>query len=202
MSRCTPGWSIGARLLGALLLANVDCSSPRDSGALEPSADDRLLSSGATSRDGTDEAESGARDCRTNSDCPPAGGWVCTGPNEPIRCGPVLPGELPVDCSDDSQCSRGEVCRRDPTVPTGWLGESGLVCAAPCASDRECAPTDTCEASGHCRTRTCDECPDYLSCTNGACVIPTCSADSDCPGGYCVQGTCAGSLGICRVLCF
>jgi hypothetical protein len=57
-------------------------------------------------------------------------------------------------------------------------------------------------AGSACRTRTCDECPDYLACTNGACVIPNCSADSDCPGGYCVQGACAGSLGTCTPLCF
>jgi hypothetical protein len=188
MSRRAPGWSTGVCLLWALVLTSAACSSAHGSEHLEPSAD----------------IASDARACRTSADCAPAGNgpWGCIGPNEPVRCGPVLPGEHPADCRDDSQCGREQVCRRDPAVPTGWLGASGLVCAAPCASDHDCAPTDACEDSGHCRTRTCDECPEYLSCASGACVIPNCSADRDCPGGYCVQGACAGALGTCTQLCF
>ena len=106
-----------------------------------------------------------------------------------------------VACTADSQCGAGQVCRSNPTVPIGWISPSGLVCSAPCSTDLDCAPTDKCESGGHCQARTCAECPSYLSCTSGTCVVPGCSTDTDCSGGYCVTGLCAGSLGICRKGC-
>ena len=105
-------------------------------------------------------------------------------------------------CTDDSQCSAGQVCRKDPNVRIGELDPDGVVCALPCATDRDCAPTDKCESAGHCIARTCADCPSYFSCTSGTCVIPSCSTDPECPGGYCVDGICAGSLGVCRMTCF
>jgi Cys-rich repeat protein len=105
-------------------------------------------------------------------------------------------------CTDDSQCAAGQVCRGNPTVPIGWISPSGLVCSAPCSTDLDCAPTDRCENGGHCRARTCAECPSYLSCTGGTCIVPSCLTDADCSGGYCVDGSCAGSLGVCQLMCF
>lgn len=108
---------------------------------------------------------------------------------------------LDLSCTQDDQCGPNRVCRQDPTVPEGWVGALGLACAYPCATDADCAPTSLCETGGHCRPRTCAECPSYFSCINGACTIPSCSTDADCPGGYCVVGSCAGLLGQCRLLC-
>lgn len=126
-----------------------------------------------------------------------------------LRNSSDAPGRVCTDasCSNDSQCSPGQVCRKDPSIRIGELDPNGIVCTTPCTSDHECAPTDTCDDSGHCRARNCSECPSYYSCASGTCTIPSCSNDSDCPGGYCVSkssgsGICAGSLGSCRTWCF
>lgn len=146
--------------------------------------------------------------CRSRFDCLPAANgpngfvdWECVGPIDPVRCGPVDPRARTVGCDGDSSCKTGHVCRRDPTVPQGWASSSGLVCASPCGSDRDCAPTDECESGGHCAARRCSNCPSFLSCTNGICTNLSCSTDLDCPGGHCVNESCSAGLGVCRVAC-
>jgi Cys-rich repeat protein len=139
--------------------------------------------------------------CTENSQC--GAGLVCRATtvsdggfsSSGLMCVPA------VACTDDSQCGVGQVCREDLTVPLGLLGPTGLVCSPPCSSDLDCIGTNKCESGGHCQARTCAECPSYLSCTSGSCVVPSCSTDTDCSGGYCVAGRCAGSLGICRLFC-
>jgi hypothetical protein len=111
------------------------------------------------------------------------------------------------ECTTDSECDGASVCRENPSIPPNCLmmngrGDSGLVCTAPCTTDSQCAPMDKCEDAGHCLLRTCAECPSYFLCASGACVIPYCSTDTDCPGGYCVNGRCAGLLGRCVHNCF
>jgi Cys-rich repeat protein len=154
-------------------------------------------------------SEEPGQTCRLRSDCQALANtsngslsWECFGPYDTSACRRYLPGEAPVACTEDSQCSAGKVCRADPTVAAPRLGPSGLVCAAPCAGDLDCPPTDTCDSDGRCRARTCAECPSYFSCASGTCVIPSCLKDIDCPGGYCVHESCAGSLGVCKPMCF
>jgi hypothetical protein len=76
-----------------------------------------------------------------------------------------------------------------------------LMCLRPCADDQDCAPTDTCQVDGHCRARTCDECPSYFACTDGRCFTPRCTHDRECPGGFCVSGSCAAEPGTCHLDC-
>jgi hypothetical protein len=139
--------------------------------------------------------------CTTDSQCR---GLVCRedptsrdgggGPTGLVCTAPVL-------CTDDSQCGDKQVCREDPNK-AGWSPLiTDLLCSAPCATDLDCSPTHKCDGGGHCRARTCAECPMYFSCATGTCIIPSCSKDIDCPGGYCVNGSCAGSLGACQQHC-
>ena len=139
--------------------------------------------------------------CTEDAQC--GGGNICRASIAPDDGGLGASGLVctrAVACTDDVQCGGGQVCRKDPTVPTGWIDPSGLVCSVACATDHDCAPMDKCE-SGHCRGRTCAECPSYLSCASGTCLVPNCATDANCPGGYCVDGGCAGSLGVCRLRC-
>jgi len=151
------------------------------------------------SRCGPVEPERVGVACTEDEEC--GGGNICRAPIEPGDGGSALVCTRAIACTGDGECGGGQVCRTDPTVPPGWIYPSGLVCSAPCASDHDCAPTDKCESGGHCRARTCEECPSYLSCASGTCVVPSCVMDADCPGGYCVAGGCAGSLGVCRLQC-
>jgi hypothetical protein len=149
---------------------------------------------GTTSSGGAGSART---ECRSQSDCPSPNSQTCIGPYDAYRCGPLFPGQGRVDCTDDSQCGTGQICRE----AAGWLGLDGLVCAAPCTTDLDCPPTEKCASEGRCQARTCAECPPYFSCTSGACAIPTCSTDANCQAGYCVKGSCAGSLGVCQPDC-
>jgi hypothetical protein len=150
-------------------------------------------------------SDTGAIACRSSLDCSgqflPGEGDYCSGPYEGYDL--CLCEQVPT-CTMDSECDRGSVCREDPFVNPECLmreGDSGLVCTTPCTIDSQCAPTDKCEDGGHCLPRTCGQCPSYFSCASGACVIPNCSTDANCPGGYCVNGTCAGLLGVCKGSC-
>jgi hypothetical protein len=208
--RATDGCnSCSCDLRGGVACTLMGCTPPVDAGA----------------------PDAGPAACRSDSDCASGAGFVCVGPYQPFRCGPVLSGTVGQTCSDDANCTGAEfcraaaqvdagltcsldrsctvdadcgpnrVCREDSSIPTGWIGTNGLACSVPCAASSDCPPTSACENGGHCRGRTCAECPSYFSCSNGACAIPSCSSDAQCPGGYCVRGACAGSLGLCRQLC-
>jgi hypothetical protein len=161
----------------------------------------------ASSDDGP-TGDAGPIECRSNSDCSNPScylkGYYCQGPYYAVTC--ACPGIVAMSaCTMDSQCDGGSVCREDRSVHDCLISEGldggATICAAPCTSDSECAPTDRCEDHGHCVPRTCAECPSYFSCAIGACVIPSCSRDSDCPGGYCVNGSCGSALGVCKHNC-
>jgi len=134
--------------------------------------------------------------CRSRADCAQGtnGASVCSAPQQPWFCGPVEQvgascisdaqcgsgsvcrealvsdggvepgGKVCTDasCTDDSQCPSGQVCRKDFTTRV----PDDLICAPPCVTDLGCAPTDKCDNSGHCRARTCAECPSYYSCAS------------------------------------
>ncbi len=213
----------------AMLLVGASCGGTSDAASSVTSAGGTSGTGlGADAGGAQSITPSGA--CRADSDCAVSSGWSCFGPNTFYACGPVNNTSKPCSetaecalrqlcrndpstadaglvctidrsCVNDSDCGNGLVCRADSTVPSGWVGSNGLACAEPCTSDAQCPPLDKCETNGHCRARTCAECPSYFSCTNGTCAIPSCTHDAECSGGYCVKTRCEGSLGTCRMLC-
>ena len=79
-------------------------------------------------------------------------------------------------------------------------GDGGTFCFPPCTADGDCNYWQAC-VSGHCDGLPCAKCPTYLSCASGACAPTSCMSDADCPGGYCVDNACLGSLGSCTAPC-
>jgi len=137
-------------------------------------------------------------DCNDGELCLPAPGGADGGLDGGGRACALAPV-----CTDDAECPAGFVCRgAESFVPTAQQTANNIICRRPCTVDPDCAPTDTCDSGGHCQPRTCVECPSYFQCTNGACIAPNCSTDKACPGGFCVNGICAATLGICRWLLF
>jgi hypothetical protein len=139
--------------------------------------------------------------CLDDPDC--GGGAVCQGnattPDGGASSGVCVQG---TSCTQDAECAGGRVCRSsDSFVPAGEQGTNDFICRAPCSIDPDCSPTERCDTGGHCQPRTCSDCPSFFSCTNGVCSVPNCATDKDCPGGFCVNGHCAESLGICELLC-
>jgi hypothetical protein len=133
--------------------------------------------------------------CTDNSSC---SGSVCRANPEASDAGRAC--AQAVTCTTDSECEGGQVCRTDPTI---IVKESEApVCTEACKTNRDCAVTDACDDTGHCRARTCSECPSYFSCASESCAIRNCATDAECSGGYCVNGSCAGALGTCQMLCF
>jgi hypothetical protein len=171
-------------------------------------------------------ADGGPQSCRAHSECPGQlhscfgvygvcgpfrGGLACTTDSacsrgtscsEPGDAGITMVCGAAATCTDDAQCDGGRVCSKDGRPPfNDPVNAADTFCLFRCASDNDCAPTDKCDTVGHCRARTCAECPSYFACTTGTCEIPTCAADADCPGGHCVNQRCQPTLGTCGELC-
>jgi hypothetical protein len=78
---------------------------------------------------------------------------------------------------------------------------SGGTCVAECSDAAPCqSPLSECGAAGRCVPKSCTvagDCPEQTVCNNGACELKACAADSECPGGACVNGTCHTGVGMC-----
>jgi len=135
--------------------------------------------------------------CRSNADCTAIDGEPGVSCQSPDSRGGCVAMSVTA-CTNDAQCDGGDVCRSDPFA---FANDSPTVCAPPCRSDAECSPLSQCTDDGHCLAYSCDTCPSYYSCEDGECTIPSCTTDAECPGGYCVDGACAGALGACQPEC-
>jgi len=145
-------------------------------------------------KEGASDAPEGGG-CRTTSDCSMSG--YCATPEDPPCSGVCM---IQKNCTSDGECSGGNVCREGSHIQDCGGDAGGSFCLPPCAGDADCRGFEQC-SSGHCVTRSCSTCPSYLSCTSGSCAPASCSSDANCPGGYCVDGSCYGSLGTCMGLC-
>lgn len=137
--------------------------------------------------------------CRTDADCgDPDMGCLPPGEPEPPCCGICF--EPPRECGDGLDCSIGNVCESTPV--TCSCSGPATSCVPDCRLG-SCAGTDVCDVgTGLCRPPRCDEgaeCPPSATCTGGECVRRTCTADSDCDCGACVDGRCYEGEGSCIV---
>jgi hypothetical protein len=130
--------------------------------------------------------------------CPEAGcpsGQVC----RPLTC-----GEECQPACDDSTCSGTNHCVNDLCQPKP-CDEGGLACP----DGYECDPAAT-QFPTHCAPISCNdgqECDVWRTCGEGVpldahgCGPIACTADTDCGDcGYCVNGACEPTLGICYQL--
>lgn len=199
-------WGSALHCLGGACLAGTPlCHSPSDCPRPGPSnVWWTCLDAYANYRARCGPIPPGGEPCTEDRDC--GGGAICDG--NPGVAGGVSDAGGPVcvqatACTQDAECTEGRVCRSSDSFQSSLeQAQNDVVCRAPCTTDPDCAPTDRCDSGGHCQPLTCAECPSYFSCATGTCVTPSCSTDKDCPGGYCVNGVCAASLGICRLACF
>lgn len=112
-------------------------------------------------------------------------------------------------CSDDSQCTADQRCRRGACGPIcvddTECGDAqvclanGTCGARPeCAKDTDCAAGFTCSQS-KCQCSDDTACAANQQCRNGACQVrPRCSADADCLG---TGGRCEVTQGLCLPVC-
>jgi hypothetical protein len=130
--------------------------------------------------------------CRSAEDCPASSlSGICSGPISPASLCAREPA-----CSGDSDCTDGDVCSTGPGAQAAG-GGGGPTCRPACASNDDCNYWEACQPDGKCQPLSCDQCPSYLTCTEGACGPKACAQDSECPGAYCVDNTCFASLGTC-----
>jgi hypothetical protein len=193
-------FSVRVLLAGVGASLAIGCGGTEAISVAMDGGEDALGVDAASNDSGVDsgsDAGAPSGSCHSVADCPQVAGQgpeECLSPNARGGCVAMTT----TGCTSDSQCDAGDVCRSDP-----WAGSnpSPTVCVPPCTGADECSPLDQCTGDGHCLPYTCESCPSYYSCLNGACTIPNCTTDSDCPGGYCVDGACAPSLGVCGSEC-
>jgi hypothetical protein len=117
-------------------------------------------------------------------------------------CQPLDCGEQCVPVCDDGSCSDSEQCVDDVCQPK----PCDLDGSAPCPDGYECDAAAT-QYPNHCVPISCDDgrdCDPWRVCGSGAprdphdCGPNPCNADADCGDcGYCVNGNCEPTLGIC-----
>lgn len=121
-------------------------------------------------------------ECLADKDCPSAKPH-CAGSGAVTRC---------VVCASDADCATG-VCSAGACVP-------GCSAQAPCPN-----PLTTCGAVQRCEPLKCEggsACPSNAACLQGVCVRRSCTKDSECDSGGCVNSLCHETLGSCHTQIF
>ncbi len=132
------------------------------------------------------------RECEGDKDCG-KGKYCDPTVNEHHGCAEVIESKCMKSCTKDS-CKPGEVCR-----------PSGRCEALQCTEGYACTKGWTCDKAGYshdahgCRTPGCavTGCGPDMQCAGDYCVPRTCTKQSDCDCGACMEGQCAGRPGVC-----
>jgi hypothetical protein len=138
--------------------------------------------------------------CSSASDCP-TGPYECVAPGASPGCDPCIPS---TECTSDADCAAlgpNQICNATPCSCT----PNGMACEQGCGQASDCNdPALGCE-NHRCVPKMCQsdvDCPRLFHCSIGGidqqrCVRNTCKADVDCGDGFCVDGSCYDSLGMC-----
>jgi hypothetical protein len=129
--------------------------------------------------------------CRTSSDCSVATGNYCLGPVPPsCSCGNG-------SCTSDLQCAPdggNRICQ-------SFCGGACIQMCVPGCTDASCGEGTRCGVSHRCESKPCagaSDCPAQFDCVQSYCERRSCQQDGQCPGGYCVTGTCSSTIGVCQ----
>jgi hypothetical protein len=111
-------------------------------------------------------------------------------------CGTCFQGES--ECASDSDCEdAGEamICEVQ-----ACSCNAARACQPGCTEDSQCKSNEACGENHRCQTLTCGDdkaCPAEFLCADGLCGRRSCKTDKECPVGFCVNGSCSRSLGMC-----
>lgn len=150
--------------------------------------------------------------CATSADCPagaPVCGSVPAGFSQQLR--------LCLECLADKDCPSANphcagaggltkcfVCASDEDCDTGVC--SAGVCVPGCSAQAPCPnPLTTCGAAQRCEPLECQDgsaCPANAACLQGVCARRSCTKDTDCDSGGCVNSLCHETLGSCHTQTF
>jgi hypothetical protein len=135
------------------------------------------------------------RSCPAGMSANPAGACL---PNDLSQCGIAPSCVAAHDCPSERRCAQRdddpglclEVCARDDECPTGSICDTFAGACRENCQERGCAANQVCHDTGHCGEACAadGDCPEGFSCLDGACRLPGCSSDRDCPpifGVYC-----------------
>jgi hypothetical protein len=156
----------------------------------------------STDNAGSDAGSGGASSgCRGANDC--GGGYFCAAYTLPPLCGGQVDTGFTSDCQTDADCAdagTGYTCEtKICTFPHGGA-QPAPHCRPGCSADADCGPGSSCNAAHHCEPAACTtaaDCGSDYACSGGSCAPKPCSNDADC-GGYCVNGVCSATIGVCE----
>lgn len=137
--------------------------------------------------------------CRSDGDCGAA--EICQAPGDPPQCGACAIASNP--CAGDFACATDEIC--EPL--TCACNSIDKACVPGCKLDSDCGEGMECEQR-RCRAKTCStskDCPALFVCSNfddrDHCTRKECKSDKACgKDGFCVEGRCFWTLGVCEWL--
>ena len=143
----------------------------------------------------------GAKGCHAGKECGDNGAY-CLSPGASQGCGMCMDPEqgFVTTCADDAACQKTDpnsICLQSTIADC--LCSSAMLCKPGCTSNASCAEGEVCQDDKHCAAAPCSEatpCPANFSCTGGACARMTCTANAEC-AGYCVNGQCYATAGMC-----
>jgi hypothetical protein len=103
---------------------------------------------------------------------------------------------MPTPCTSDAECGGGSMICDLPTCSC----TNTKTCTQGCNTAADCKTGEACDGTHRCVPQPCGSCPAHFVCMSGGCQRQTCASDAACGSGYCVDGACYDTLGMCSFL--